>query len=49
MAGDRLAIAVDVARQYGLEIYAWFEYGTQAAFGSMNAFSNSAAAKVMGQ
>eukprot|EP00095_Tigriopus_kingsejongensis_P002877 maker-scaffold52_size450388-snap-gene-3.18 protein:Tk02877 transcript:maker-scaffold52_size450388-snap-gene-3.18-mRNA-1 annotation:"hypothetical protein LOTGIDRAFT_233333" len=45
MAGDRLGMAIDIAKQYGLEIYAWFEYGTQASYGQLNSFSSTAASK----
>ena len=47
MAGDRLGMAVDIAKQQGLEIYAWFEYGTQAAYGSLNSFASAAASRVI--
>lgn len=46
MAGDRLATAVSVAKELGLEIYAWLEYGTQACYGSLNGFATTAASKV---
>ncbi|XP_050738544.1 uncharacterized protein LOC127009483 [Eriocheir sinensis] len=45
MAGDRLATAVSVAKELGLEIYAWLEYGTQACYGSLNGFATTAASK----
>ncbi|KAK2712258.1 hypothetical protein QYM36_011071 [Artemia franciscana] len=43
---DRLAWAVQSARQYGLELYAWFEYGSMACYGSApsNQFANTASA-----
>lgn len=43
---DRLGWAIQSARTYGLEIYAWLEYGTQANYGSLNSFGQNAAAKV---
>ncbi len=46
MAGDRLGIAAGVAQELGLELYAWFEYGTQAAYGALNGFASSSASKV---
>lgn len=46
MQDDRLDMAVSIAKSYGLEIYAWFEYGTQASYGQLNGFSSTAAQKV---
>ena len=43
---DRLDWAIQSARTYGLEIYAWLEYGTQANYGSLNSFGQNAASKV---
>ncbi|XP_059097645.1 uncharacterized protein LOC131891956 [Tigriopus californicus] len=45
MQDDRLDMAVSIAKSYGMEVYAWFEYGTQASYGQLNGFSSSAAQK----
>lgn len=33
---DQLAWGVQYAKQYGMEVYAWFEYGNMAAYNSIS-------------
>ena len=44
--GDSLAWAVEAGALYGIEVYAWLEYGTQACYASFNAFCGVAANNV---
>ena len=47
MAGDRLSWALELGPIYGIEVGAWFEYGTIASNqGALNNFGNYAAGKV---